>query len=233
MIPLRDNIGARRLVSIVSLLLAANVMVFVYEAWLGHAAESLLYEYGMVPARFTHLAVDGQFTALWAPVTLLTSLFLHGDFLHIAGNMLYLYIFGPAVEARFGHGRFFWFYLTAGIAAGLAMVWMQPASRMPVVGASGAIAGVLGAYFVLYPRARIVTMVPFFVFVEIIEVPAVLYLLLWFAVQLYAGLQSVGGHGAIVGGVAWWAHVGGFLFGIAMAPLLARPRSRTGKIGLW
>ncbi len=233
MIPLRDNIGAQRLISISSLLIAANVVVFVYEARLGHAAESRLFDYGMVPARFTHLAVDGRFTALWAPVTLLTSLFLHGDFLHIAGNMLFLFIFGPAVEARFGHGRFLWFYLTAGIAAGLAMVWMQPASPMPVVGASGAIAGVLGAYFVLYPRAKIVTLIPFFIFVEIIEVPAVLYLLLWFAVQLYAGLQSVGGHGATVGGVAWWAHVGGFLFGIALAPVLARPRSGRGKKGLW
>jgi len=233
MIPLRDNVGARRLASINSLLLAANVMGFVYEAWLGGAAESLLHEYGMVPARFAYLAVDGKFPALWAPVTLLTSLFLHGDFLHIAGNMLYLFIFGAAVEERFGHGRFFCFYLAAGIAAGLAMVWMQPASRMPVVGASGAIAGVLGAYFVLYPRARIVTLIPFFVFVEVIEVPALLYLLLWFAVQLYAGLLSVGGHGATVGGVAWWAHVGGFLFGVALAPVLARPRSRREKAGLW
>ena len=225
MIPLRDNIGTRRLASINNLLIAANVAVFIYEMRLGNGVVQLVKEYGMVPARIAHLVRGLGVDALWAPVTLLTSLFIHGDAFHIAGNMLFLYIFGAAVEDRFGHSRFAWFYLAAGVAAGLAMVWMQPASRMPVIGASGAIAGVLGSYFVLYPRARIVTLIPLLVFFQVIEVPAVLSLLLWFALQLYAGVQ--GG-----GGVAWWAHVGGFLFGVALAPMLARGSSRRAR-ALW
>ncbi len=226
MIPLRDNVGTHRLASITNLLIAANVAVFVYELRLGGALVPFAKEYGMVPARIAHLARGPGVDALWPPVTLLTSLFIHGGILHIAGNMLFLYIFGAAVEERFGHARFLWFYLAAGVAAGLAMVWMEPESRTAVIGASGAIAGVLGSYFVLYPRARIVTLIPLLVFVEVIEVPAVLYLLLWFALQLYAGVR--GG-----GGVAWWAHVGGFLFGVALAPILARATSRRRAKALW
>ena len=119
-----------------------------------------------------------------------------------------------------GHLRFLLFYLVAGVAAGLAMVVMGPASRIPVIGASGAIAGVLGAYFVLFPRGRITTILPIFMFIQLVEIPAVFYLLVWFAVQLYAGITS-GAQGPLVGGVAWWAHVGGFLFGVAAAPILA------------
>jgi len=181
----------------------------------------LVKEYGMAPARVAHLLRYPE-----SPVTLFTSLFIHGDVLHIAGNMLFLYIFGPAVEDRFGHARFLWFYLAAGVAAGLAMVWMEPQSQTPTIGASGAIAGVLGSYFVLYPRARIATLVPLLFFVQVIEVPAILYLLLWFALQLHAAVQ--GG-----GGVAWWAHVGGFLFGVALAPILARASSRRRARALW
>jgi membrane associated rhomboid family serine protease len=206
------------------LLIAANIAIFVYEVRLGgREAGALLADLGMVPARITHPA-GGVDASLWAPATLLTSLFLHGGFFHVAGNMLYLFIFGPAVETRMGHARFLAFYLASGVAAGLAMVWMQPDSHLPVIGASGAIAGVLGAYFVLYPRARILTLIPLFIFIELIEVPAVVYLMIWFAVQLYSGLISQVASRAPLGGVAWWAHVGGFLFGIAAAPLLARAR---------
>ncbi len=227
MIPLRDNVGIRRVASINTFLIAANLLVFAYELRLGAAAGEFMFAYGMVPARLIGLGLDRWPAALWIALTLLTSLFLHGGLLHVAGNMLYLYIFGPVVEQRFGHFRFLWFYLAAGVAAGLAMVWMEPRSGTPVIGASGAIAGVLGAYFVLYPRARILTLLPIFVFVEVIEVPAVLYLLLWFGVQLYAGVRSAGARGAMsTGGVAWWAHVGGFLFGLALAPILTRARRR-------
>ena len=192
---------------------------------------------GMVPIRVA-LALSGrvhlQHASVWPPVTLITSLFLHGGLLHIASNMLYLFIFGPAVEQRFGHLRFFLFYLTAGVVSGLAMVWMDPASRVPVVGASGAIAGVLGAYFVLYPRARILTILPLFIFIQLIEVPALLYLLFWFALQLYSGVQSQSlAHGAMLGGVAWWAHVGGFLFGIAAAPVLSLGASHRQERRRW
>ena len=142
-------------------------------------------------------------------------MFIHGGFWHIAGNMLYLFIFGAAVEYRMGSARYLIFYFAAGIAAALATVWIAPESNVPVIGASGAIAGVLGAYFILYPRGRILTILPIFIFIQFIEIPAVIYLLFWFALQLYAGLEEGGTAGAM-GGVAWWAHVGGFMFGVAL-----------------
>lgn len=220
MIPLRDSVGAPRLSPANLLLIAANVIVFGYELRIGDAA-SLLLRFGLVPARLAAIGSVSLIAAGRAILTLLTSMFLHGGLLHLAGNMLYLYIFGAAVEMRFGHKRYLYFYLAAGVAAGLAMVWIDPTSRVPVVGASGAIAAVLGAYFVLYPRARILTVVPFFVLIELVEIPALAYLLVWFGLQLYWGLQSHAFH-SMAGGVAWWAHVGGFLFGIAAAPFLAR-----------
>ena len=143
--------------------------------------------------------------------------------LRVAGRREDRHAVGPAVEEQLGHLRFLWFYLLSGIAAGLAMVAMAPASHVPVIGASGAIAGVLGAYFILFPRGRILTILPLFFFIEFIQVPAVVYLLIWFAVQLYAGIRS--GQGPIAGGVAWWAHVGGFLFGIALGPFLVRQQT--------
>lgn len=218
MIPLRDNVSHRRLTAVNVSLIAANLIVFAYEARLGVRAGLLLDSYGLVPARLLPAAAPGA--NLRAVATLVTSLFLHGSVLHLAGNMLYLYIFGPAVEERLGYTRYFWFYLASGVAAGLATAWMAPGSRMPVIGASGAIAGVLGAYFIFYPRGRITTLVPVFVFIEFVEVPALLYLLLWFAAQLYGGIEAQAETG-MAGGVAWWAHVGGFLFGVASGPIFA------------
>ena len=219
MIPLRDSEASHRLTLTNTCLIAANIAVFAFEVHAARNAEPLLARFAMVPARITHVATRGyRFDAL---ATLVTSLFLHAGLLHIAGNMLYLFIFGPAVEERLGHFRFLWFYLLSGIAAGLAMIAMGPDSRVAVIGASGAIAGVLGAYFVLYPRGRIMTILPLFIFVEFIEIPAVFYLLFWFAVQLWAGIRA-GAQGPFVGGVAWWAHVGGFLFGVAIGPLVAQ-----------
>jgi membrane associated rhomboid family serine protease len=226
MIPLRDNLGARRLAPANTFLILVNLVVFGYELKLGSHAKSLLSRLGMEPARLLHSA-DRAYVSVWPPATLVTSLFLHGGFLHIASNMLYLFIFGAAVEARMGHLRYLLFYLAAGVASGLAMVWMEPSSRVPVVGASGAIAGVLGAYFILFPRARILTILPLFIFIELIEVPAILYLLFWFALQLYYGVASGStAHGAMMGGVAWWAHVGGFLFGVTLGPWLAKRKMR-------
>ena len=157
-------------------------------------------------------------------------MFIHGGLWHVAGNMLYLFIFGAAVEYRMGAIRYLIFYFAAGIAASLATVWIAPESSVPVIGASGAIAGVLGAYFIFYPRARVLTILPIFVFIQFIEIPAVIYLFVWFAVQLYAGLQQ-SGRSAVMGGVAWWAHVGGFMFGVALGPILAinRPPRRRSR----
>jgi len=224
MIPLRDSEALRRLTSANSLLILLNVAVFAVEVRLGPKAEASLAPFAMVPARISHLDFAAGEASLFALLTLATSLFLHSGLLHIAGNMLYLFIFGPAVEQRMGHLRYLLFYMFAGAAAGLAMVAMGPESRVAVIGASGAIAGVLGAYFVLYPPGRIMTVLPLLVFIQFVEIPAIFYLLIWFALQLYAGINS-GAHGPQLGGVAWWAHVGGFLFGVAAAPILTPQRA--------
>jgi membrane associated rhomboid family serine protease len=217
MIPLRDSEASHRLTPVNTILILLNFAIYVFEVRLGHNAASLLSQYAMVPAHITNLGSEGAATAIAALASLLISLFLHAGILHVAGNMLYLFIFGPAVEEQFGHSRYLGFYLAAGIVAGLAMVAMGPDSPVGIIGASGAIAGVLGAYFVLHPRGRILTVLALWSF----EIPAVAFLLLWFAVQLFSGIRA-GTQGALVGGVAWWAHVGGFLFGVAAGPLLAK-----------
>ncbi|MGO9606920.1 MAG: rhomboid family intramembrane serine protease [Candidatus Binataceae bacterium] len=230
MIPLRDSFAPRRLTPINSALIVANLAVFAYEVTLGTTVVDFVSRYAMIPVRVSAsmreaFASPQMLMQAMAPLaTIVTSMFVHGGILHIAGNMLYLFIFGAAVEWRLGSWRFLFFYLASGIAAAIATIVISPESGIPVIGASGAIAGVLGAYFVFYPRARITTILPLFVFIQIVEVPAVLYLLLWFGVQLYAGLAQ-GSRGAAAGGVAWWAHIGGFLFGIALGPLLARAES--------
>jgi rhomboid family protein len=237
MIPLRDSAAARRLMPINSLLIAANIAVFIHEVSLGAHLGAFVSEFAMVPAAVAAwlgaisapARAAGHAGSLWAPATLVSSMFLHAGWWHVGGNMLYLFIFGAAVESRLGWRRYLAFYLASGIVAGLAMVAMAPASRVPVIGASGAIAGVLGAYFIMYPRGRILTVIPL-VLIPVIEIPAVAFLLLWFAVQLYAGVTE-GGPAALAGGVAWWAHVGGFLFGMALGPLIARaaPRRRCAR----
>jgi rhomboid family protein len=236
MIPLRDNAAPRRLTPINVSLIAANIAVFFYEVSLGARVTVFVDRFAMVPAAVTRalstnalalhrVGAQRSIGALAPLMTMVTSMFVHGGFWHVAGNMLYLFIFGAAVEYRMGAARYLSFYLAAGIAAALATVWIAPESSVPVIGASGAIAGVLGAYFILYPRGRILTILPIFIFIQFVEIPAVIYLLLWFAVQLYAGLEQ-GGRAAAMGGVAWWAHVGGFMFGVALGPMLALKGSR-------
>jgi membrane associated rhomboid family serine protease len=157
-------------------------------------------------------------------VTLFTSMFLHGGILHVAGNMLYLWIFGDNVEDRLGHGRFLAFYLACGLAAAVAQAYISPDSTIPMVGASGAIAGVMGAYFVLYPHSRIVTLVPLFIFIQIIEVPAIFFLGIWFLMQFLSGIGSIAetADGAR-GGIAFWAHAAGFVAGLLGVLVLKRP----------
>jgi membrane associated rhomboid family serine protease len=226
MIPLRDNAAPRRLTPINVALIVANLAVFVYELSLGARVAAFVDRFALVPAAVTRALSIGAHRdagALAPLMTTVTSMFIHGGLWHVAGNMLYLFIFGAAVEYRMGALRYLSFYFAAGIAAALATVWIAPTSSVPVIGASGAIAGVLGAYFILYPRGRILTILPIFIFVQFIEIPAVIYLFVWFAAQLYAGLQQ-SGRAAVMGGVAWWAHVGGFMFGVALAPMLASHR---------
>jgi len=228
MIPLRDNQATRRLTLVNVMLIAANVVVFLHELTLGRGLEGFVYEYAMIPARVTS-ALEGtrEFARVpydaGAPAleTIFTSMFLHGGLLHLLGNMLYLFIFGAAVEEAMGHARYLAFYLISGVAAALAMAAFTPHSNVPVLGASGAIAGVLGAYFVLFPRAWVTTILPIFVLVYFVEVPAIVYLLVWFVAQLYAGVSQ---NPEVTGGVAWWAHVGGFLVGILLGPMLATSR---------
>jgi membrane associated rhomboid family serine protease len=218
MIPLADSEAKRRLSPVNTILIVFNVAVLGLALWLSEAP--LLTWFALVPSHISHLPWTRPALAGAALFTLVSSLFLHAGVLHLAGNMLYLFVFGPAVEARLGHGRFIGFYLLAGIIAGLTLVAMVPRSSVPVIGASGAIAGVLGGYFVLYPRGRISTVLPASSVLRRIEVPAILYLLIWFGLQLYWGITA-GPAGPLLGGVAWWAHVGGFLFGVAAVPLLA------------
>jgi len=211
MIPLRDIIPSRTTPVVTIALITINVLVFLYELSLGRAVDAFTLYWGLVPAAFS-----------W--VTVFTSMFLHGGFLHVAGNMLYLWIFGDNVEDRMGHGRFLVFYLLCGVAAALAQTITAPDSVIPMVGASGAIAGVMGAYFVLYPKSRIVTLIPIFFFFQVIEVPAILFLGIWFLMQFLSGLGSiVSVASGSTGGVAFWAHVAGFVAGLSGVVVFRRP----------
>jgi membrane associated rhomboid family serine protease len=211
MIPLRDTIPSGRVPIFTYLIIAANVVVFVYEASLSdRQAAALIMHWGLSPVHFRF-------------GNLVTSMFLHGGLLHLLGNMLFLYIFGDNVEDRLGHLRYLVFYLLCGVAAGAAQAFSSPDSSVPMVGASGAIAGVLGAYLLFFPGARVVTLVPIFFFLQVLEIPAVFFLGLWFLGQFLLGVSSLGTHAA-AGGVAFWAHIGGFVAGMVLGPVLRERR---------
>jgi membrane associated rhomboid family serine protease len=211
MIPLRDVIRSRTPPVVTVTLILVNAAAFFFELSLPPAArQGLIRDWGIVPASFD-----------WS--TLFTSMFLHGGWLHVIGNMWYLWIFGDNVEDRLGHGRYLLFYLLCGAVAGVAQTLMNPSSAVPTIGASGAIAGVMGAYFVLYPRSRILTLVPLFVFIEIVEIPALFFLGFWFLMQLFAGAGSIAHTTGSQGGVAFWAHVAGFVGGAGGVFVFKRP----------
>lgn len=224
MIPLRDTIRTRTVPFVTRLLVVANVAAFVLEFLQGDNLDAFLERYAFIPLRFFHPHLAG-WTFSDAVATIFTAMFLHGGLVHLLGNMLFLWIFGDNVEDALGHSRFLFFYFASGLCATLLQAFLSPASEIPNLGASGAIAGVLGAYFVYYPRARIVTVVPLFILFPIVELPAAVYLLGWFALQFWMGSQQLtqaGRAAASQGGVAFWAHVGGFVFGIVWA-LVVRP----------
>lgn len=227
MIPLRDTVRSRSFPFVTIGLIAINVFVFIQELSLGRHAERLIELLGFVPARFIGWS-DLGFSPLdpWRFVPLVTAAFLHGGWMHLIGNMWFLWIFGDNVEDRLGHGRYLLFYLLAGASAFLVQGFVGPVSTVPTVGASGAIAGVLGAYFLLYPRSRILTFVPIFFLPWLIEIPAVVFIGLWFAMQLVNGLAELGVATHAVSGIAWWAHAGGFLAGVALALTLQKPDRR-------
>jgi len=205
-------------------IIALNVATFVYEVMLGPELREFMFRWGFVPARLM-LAVRYHEEPVTLPaLTLLTSMFLHGGWTHLLGNMWYLWIFGDNIEDRLGHVRYLGFYLAGGIVAAVVHALTNSASVVPTVGASGAIAAVLGAYAVTFPHARVVTLVPFFPFVQIVALPALVVLGLWFVIQFFTGALTLAwsAKSGMSGGVAWWAHIGGFAFGILAMKLLDR-----------
>lgn len=206
-IPLRDENPTRSTPFINYALVAANILVFLYEATLSNRGQAVLANiYGTVPIHYAHL-LSGRGHLEAAIIPLFTSMFLHAGLLHLLGNMLFLWIFGDNVEEFFGHAGYLVFYLFCGVASGLTHIFFNLNSSVPAVGASGAISGVLGAYLLLYPRNRILTLILFFV----VPLPAFIILGYWFLLQFAAGISSFGA--AATGGVAWWAHIGGFITG--------------------
>jgi membrane associated rhomboid family serine protease len=216
MFPIRDTIRSRSIPIVNYSLIAANVLVYLFQSILSQRGfQTLLGSFGLIPATFT-LASSHSL------LTIITSMFLHGSWFHVLSNMWVLYIFGDNVEDRMGSIRYLIFYLLSGILAALTHVFFAPGLAVPTVGASGAIAGVLGAYFYLFPRSRVLTFVPLFILPWFIEVPAVVFLGLWFILQLFSGLM-IGG--LAMEGIAWWAHIGGFIFGyILVRAFVPRPR---------
>jgi membrane associated rhomboid family serine protease len=226
-IPLKDDNPRRAFPIVTLLLIAVNTAVFVYQAALGRAAEAFVYRFGAIPWEITHVAElpdlpVSHVSPVPSPLTLVSSMFLHGGWLHLLGNMLYLWIFGDNVEALVGHLRFLVFYLLTGLCAALTHIFFEPNSPVPMIGASGAISGVLGAYMIYYPVARVYVLVFLFFFVRIVRVPALIVLGIWFLIQILNGFGTLGFQNT--GGVAWFAHIGGFVFGILLILLFPKKK---------
>ncbi|NQT25219.1 rhomboid family intramembrane serine protease [candidate division KSB1 bacterium] len=221
MIPIRDSHVKMKTTPIFTvLLILGNIAVFVYQFLLGPDVEPFLYKFGAIPWEISHFQdLPGLEFTHQSPMpnflTLFTAMFLHGGILHLAGNMLYLWIFGDNVEALTGHLRFPVFYLTCGLVAAMTHVVLDPGSHIPMIGASGAVSGILGAYFIRFPKAKVHMLVFFpFVIFRTFQIPAVVVLGIWFILQVLNGLGSLGYPGA--GGVAWFAHIGGFIAGMIL-----------------
>jgi len=216
MIPLRDSVRPKKYPYINILLIFLNIAAFIYQLSLTEAElMGLFHRYGIIPEKFLVLQGAG-----WFP--LMSSMFLHGGWFHLLGNMLYLWVFGDNVEDRLGHSGYLLFYLAAGVTSGLTHIFTNPGSAIPTIGASGAVAGILGAYFILFPRARVLTLVPIGFFITTAHLPAVLFLFLWFVMQIFNALLA--GMTAATQTVAWWAHIGGFVLGflVGMAKLVSK-----------
>jgi membrane associated rhomboid family serine protease len=214
MIPLKDENPTHSFPIVTYGLIAVNILVFLWQISLGPAGEALLMQMALIPAEVT------QGLSLKGAQTFLTSIFMHAGLAHLLGNMLYLWIFGDNVEDTLGHLRYLLFYLAGGFVASLTHIFLYPTSTIPTVGASGAIAAVLGAYLLLFPHRRVVTLIPLGFFLQIARLPAVIVLGGWFLLQLFEGTLALGM--AELGGVAFWAHIGGFVFGMLLGPLLRR-----------
>ena len=220
MIPLKDNIPEQRVSFVNAALIGLNVAVFIYLLFHGRRQDSFLFAiYSLIPAKIAsgpafHISLSQR------TIPFFSYMFLHGSWLHLLGNMWSLWIFGDNVEDRLGHLRYLAFYLLCGVGAACMHVLLNLGSRIPTVGASGAVAGVMGAYLVLYPRARVLTLIPFFVFFPIVEIPAFFFLGAWFFIQFVNAFFGFLGGAQALAGIAWWAHVGGFVAGIILVSLL-------------
>ena len=218
MIPLRDTIQSRNYPVVNVAIIAANVFVYFIQTSQGQNLTKFIFTYGLVPARYSVPPVAAHFTLLEQVFSFFSFMFLHGGFWHLLGNMWSLYIFGDNVEDRLGPVRYLLFYLLCGFASGLTHLLTNYHSQIPTIGASGAIAGVMGAYFLLYPKSRILTFIPIFFLPYFIEIPAAIFLGVWFLFQFL----SAAGAPAQGGGIAWWAHIGGFVFGIIFLKIFLR-----------
>lgn len=221
MIPLKNEIKRNSFPAITLALIIINIIIFSHEISLGKSLEGFIKNYAVIPVVF--LNKTNFFSRIYP---LITSIFLHGSWIHLFGNMWFLWIFGTSIEDRIGHLRFVIFYLGCGIAGALAHIYMNPASTVPTIGASGAISGILGAYFILYPFSRILTAVPIFFFLYFIKLPAFFFLGFWFLIQFFSGTLSIIKEGTASEGTAWWAHIGGFASGLALIPLFLIGRGK-------
>jgi len=233
LIPLKDDVAARRFPFVNIALVALNAVAFIAELEMGEGIVRFMDRAAVVPVLYTGAdralgPVDALSTSFDPDLgrRVLVSLFLHGGWAHILGNMLYLWIFGDNVEDRLGHLRYLIFYLACGWAASYAHIWSQPASSVPAIGASGAIAGVLGAYITLYPRARVVTLLPLGFFAPLVQLPAAFFLGLWFLQQFLLGAFDLAAPAGEGGGIAWWAHIGGFAAGFVLVRVFRKPQRR-------
>lgn len=224
MIPVKDDIPSRTFPFVTVALIIVNAAVFIYQLTLGMSGvESFILRTAAVPAEIMSHSDIGPVAIVPLPFTLITAMFVHGGLLHIGGNMLFLWIFGDNVEDRLGHFVYFVFYLAAGVAASMAHILIEPGSTSPMVGASGAIAGVLGAYFLMFPRAQINTLVILPLYISMVRLPALFFLGFWFLLQvLNSGASSSGG-------VAWYAHIGGFAAGVAAAIVFRATKAALGR----
>ena len=224
MIPIRDTVPNRTFPVATWLIIILCGIVFVFETTLPHKTlEKFIAYFGIVPAEYTNH--HGHGLPVIDYVSFLTTMFLHGGWLHILGNMWFLKIFGSKVEDRMGHGGFLVFYLLTGVLASIFYIYFSPHSSMPVIGASGAIAGVMGAYYVLFPRARILTLIPILIFPWFVEIPAFFFLGWWFLLQLFSGSLSLAIQNA-GGGVAWWGHIGGFIAGVILVFFFRKSKNK-------
>jgi membrane associated rhomboid family serine protease len=215
MFPLKDTVPSSSFPFVTIGIIVINFVVFFYELTLGPQLNTFINQYGVIPSHILISLNKNWFNFIPASVPVFSSIFIHGGWMHIIGNMWYLWIFGDNIEDRTGHFRFFLFYVICGVAATVSHVIMNPASNLPTVGASGAIAGVMGAYLILFPRSRILTLIFLIIFIQIIEIPAIFFLGFWILLQVVSGSISFG-LTQESGGVGWWAHIGGFFVGLVM-----------------